>query len=109
LAIAREGGFRRPLALGLSRLAEAHLSQGDTRRALSCLRQSDDVAGGNDEPYNDILFLNAYHRWQVAASQGNAVLERVALGRLKVYRALIERRFPEVEAFDAHVEGRRKP
>lgn len=107
LALAREKGFRRPLALGLSRLAETHLSQKEKSRALSCLKQSDEVAADPNEPYNDILFLNAYHRWDLARGEGNAVLERVALGRLKVYRSLIERKFPEVVAFDAHIEGRR--
>jgi hypothetical protein len=107
LSLAREMGFRRPLALGLSRLAETHLAQKDKARALSCLKQSDEVAGDPTEPYNDILFLNAYHRWDLARAEGNAVLERVALGRLKVFRSLIERKFPEVVAFDAHIEGRR--
>jgi transcriptional regulator with XRE-family HTH domain len=109
LALAREKGYRRPLALGLSRLAETHLSQGEKGRALSCLKQSDEVAAGHDEPYNDILFLNAYLRWDLARAEGNAVLQRVALGRLKAFRSLIERKFPEVVAFDAYIEGRRSP
>ena len=67
------------------------------------------MANSHDEPYNDILFLNAYLRWDLARAEGNAVLQRVALGRLKAFRSLIERKSPEVVAFDAYIEGRRSP
>jgi hypothetical protein len=39
----------------------------------------------------------------MARRESNAVRERLALGRLKHYRPFLERRFPEVDKFDAHV------
>jgi hypothetical protein len=43
----------------------------------------------------------------MASDQGNPTREKIAFGRLKVLRSNLERRFPEVEAFDAFVERRR--
>jgi transcriptional regulator with XRE-family HTH domain len=106
---ARKRGYRRSAALGLTLLAEICLDQGKTRRALHYISQSDQVAGDGD-PYHDIMFLNAFHIWEIARSQGNTVQERMALGRLKHYRPFMESKFPEVEAFDAFIEGaRRRP
>mgnify|MGYP001765334069 CR=1 FL=1 len=104
LARAREHGFRRVAAVALSRLAEAHLEKGDHERASAFLAESDALASRADEMYNDILFLNTYYRWEMARAEENPTREKIAFGRLRHLRALIERRFPEVEQFDRHVE-----
>ena len=58
----------------------------------------------NDEKHFDILFFNAYFEWKMAEMEDNPTRAKIAFGRLKVLRASLERRFPEVEAFDEHVE-----
>ena len=106
LADARAGSFRRLEAAAWSNLAEAHFRAGETEQAQSCFRQSDGLAGA-PEKYPDILFFNAYYEWKMAGSQGNPTREKIAFGRLKALRSSLERRFVEVEAFDAFVERRR--
>ena len=57
---------------------------------------------------DDILFFNAYYEWRMAKDEDNPTGVKIAFGRLKVLRSSLERRFPEVEAFDDFVErGRR--
>ncbi len=104
LARAREHGFRRVAALALSRLAEAHLEKGDHERVSAFLAESDALASRADETYNDILFLNTYYRWEMARADDSPTREKISFGRLRHLRALLERRFPEVEQFDRHVE-----
>jgi tetratricopeptide (TPR) repeat protein len=106
LADARTAGFRQLEAQAWSNLGEAHFRAGETEQAQSCLRQSDTLAG-TPEKYPDILFFNAYYEWKMASNQGNPTRERIAFGRLKALRSSLERRFVEVEAFDAFVERRR--
>ncbi len=53
------------------------------------------------------MFLNAYYEWKIAGGEGNPTRETIAFGRMKALRPCVERRFPEVEAFDAYVEGGR--
>jgi transcriptional regulator with XRE-family HTH domain len=103
-AKARDLGFRRVAALSLTRLSEAFLKRGELDRALQALGESDTLASRPDEAYQDILFLNAYHRWQMARQQGNPTREKIAFGRLRHLRSTLERRFPEVEEFDRHIE-----
>lgn len=103
-ARARELGFRRVSALSLTRLAEAFLKRGDHERAASLLSESDALASRPDESYHDILFLNTFHRWESARAAASPTREKIAFGRLRHLRALIERRFPEVDQFDRHVE-----
>jgi hypothetical protein len=43
----------------------------------------------------------------MAADQANPTREKIAFGRLKALRSSLERRFPEVDTFDAFVERRR--
>ena len=43
----------------------------------------------------------------MARSEDNPTRAKIALGRLKVLRSTLERRFPEVEEFDRYVERRR--
>jgi len=106
LAEARTAGLRRLEAQAWSNLGEAYFRVGETDQAQSCLRQSDALAG-SPEKYPDVLFFNAYYEWKMASNQGNPTREKIAFGRLKALRSSLERRFLEVEAFDAFVERRR--
>ncbi|MBZ5640636.1 MAG: helix-turn-helix transcriptional regulator [Acidobacteriia bacterium] len=103
-AKARELGFRRVAALSLTRLSEAFMRRGERDRALQALSESDALASRPDEAYQDILFLNSYHRWQMARQDANPTREKIAFGRLRHLRSLLERRFPEVDEFDRHIE-----
>jgi hypothetical protein len=101
-------GYRRCAALSLTRLAEAHLGQGDRDTARRYLGESDRIASGTEAGYHDILFLNTFRRWELARAEGRDTRERIAFGRLRHLRALLQRRFPEVDAFDRHVERTRR-
>ena len=57
--------------------------------------------------FPDLLFVNAFYNWKMAAEDQNPTREKIAFGRLKVLRSSLERRFAEVDAFDAFVERRR--
>lgn len=106
LAEAHAAGLRRHEAQAWSNLGEAHFRGGETDQAQSCLRQSDALASAPDK-YSDILFFNAYYEWKMATNQANPTREKIAFGRLKALRSSLERRFVEVDAFDAFVERRR--
>jgi tetratricopeptide (TPR) repeat protein len=101
-------GFRRIGALALTRLGEAHLARGDREEARRCFQESDGLASREDESYPDVLFLNAFRRWEMAREEGHGTREKIAFGRLRHLRARLERRFPEVDAFDRHVERNRR-
>jgi tetratricopeptide (TPR) repeat protein len=107
LAEARAAGRRRLQALAWSHLGEAYYQLKDHDRARACFRESDTLAVHNDERHADILFLNAYYEWRMASGQDNPTRTKIALGRLKVLRSGLERKFPEVEEFDRYVERRR--
>jgi tetratricopeptide (TPR) repeat protein len=104
---ARAAGQRRLEALAWSHLGEAYQQTGDVPRARGCFRESDTLAGQGPDKHTDILFLNAFHEWKMADSEDNPTRAKIALGRLKVLRSTLERRFPEVEEFDRYVERRR--
>jgi tetratricopeptide (TPR) repeat protein len=101
---ARRGQHRRLEALAWSALGEAHWRGSDVLRARRCFRESDALAVYNNEKQNDILFFNAFYEWKMAEQDENPTRVRIAFGRLKALRSSLERRFPEVEAFDEHVE-----
>jgi tetratricopeptide (TPR) repeat protein len=101
-------GFRRIGALALTRLGEAYLGRGDREEARRCFQESDGLASREDESYSDVLFLNAFRRWEMAREEGHGTREKIAFGRLRHLRARLERRFPEVDAFDRHVERNRR-
>jgi transcriptional regulator with XRE-family HTH domain len=103
LEIARARKLRRTEALALTRLAEISIDRGDLKRAKALLVESDAAARNGAEELVDILFLNTYRSWELARRESNAVRERIALGRLKHYRSFLERRFPEVDKFDAYI------
>ena len=103
LEIARTRKFRRSEALALTRLAEIAIGRGDLKRAKGLLAESDTAARNGAEELVDILFLNTFRAWEMARKEANVVRERLALGRLKHYRSFLERRFPEVDKFDAHI------
>jgi tetratricopeptide (TPR) repeat protein len=104
---ARGGKHRRQEALAWSHLGEAYYQLKDVRRARGCFRESDTLASQAKEKHTDILFLNAYYEWKMAKAADNPTRGKIALGRLKVLRSTLERRFPEVEEFDGYVERRR--
>ena len=107
LTEARSGGYRRQQAHAWSYLGEAYYRLGDSARARKCLRESDLLASAGEQ-YGDLMFLNAFYDWKIAGKEDNPTREKIAFGRLKALRSGLERKFPEVEAFDAHVErGRR--
>jgi transcriptional regulator with XRE-family HTH domain len=101
-------GYRRVAALALTRLGEAHLGRGDREEARHAFQESDALASREDDSYPDVLFLNAFRRWEMAREEGHGTRERIAFGRLRHLRPRLERRFPEVEAFDRHVERTRR-
>lgn len=104
LAEAKAGGHRRLQAQAWSNLGEAHYRLGDAVQARGCFRQSDSLAVYNSENQNDILFFNAYFDWKMATEDDNQTRARIAFGRLKALRPSLEKRFPEVDAFDEFVE-----
>jgi transcriptional regulator with XRE-family HTH domain len=108
LDIARARKMRRAEALALTRLAEISMDRGDLKRARTLLVESDLAAKDGKEEFVDILFLNTFRTWEMARKEANAVRERLALGRLKHYRSFLERRFPEVDKFDAYI-GKAQP
>lgn len=99
--------YRRLEALSWSHLGEAYFQLKDARRSRGCFRESDALAGRANEKHTDVLFLNAFYEWKLAEQEDNPTREKIALGRLKVLRSTLERRFPEVEEFDRFVERRR--
>jgi transcriptional regulator with XRE-family HTH domain len=105
---ARRGGFRRVAALSLTRLSEAYRQAGDHNQARETLNESDFMASKSEDSYTDILFLNAYHRWDMAREEGRGTREKIAFGRLRHLRSLLQRRFPEVDAFDNFIERNRR-
>lgn len=107
-ARSREHGYRRIAALSATRMAEAHKQRGDTARASRELMESDALASDPAGPFNDILFLNSFHRWTAARQDGNGTREKIAFGRLRHLRSLLERRFPEVDEFDRWVAKHRR-
>jgi len=108
LEIARGRKMRRAEALALNRLAEISMDRGDLKRARTLLSESDVAARDGKEEFVDILFINSFRTWEMARKEANAVRERLALGRLKHYRSFLERRFPEVDKFDAYI-GKAQP
>jgi tetratricopeptide (TPR) repeat protein len=97
-------GHRRLEANAWSSLGEAYFRLNDPAKSRVCLAESNSLAGTETEPQNDLLFVNAFYEWKMAGEEGNPTREKIAFGRLKALRASLERRLPEVEAFDAHVE-----
>lgn len=104
LVDAKARGFRRLEAQAWSSLGEAYYRQHDAQHSRVCFGESNSIAGAESEPQNDILFLNAFYEWKMAGEEGSPTREKIAFGRLKALRSSLERRFREVEAFDAHVE-----
>jgi len=97
-------GHKRLEARCWSGLAEAYFHLGDDERCRRCIRASNTVAGSNSVEHADLLFVNAWYDWQIGRRQDNPTREKIAFGRLKALRSHVEKRFPEVEAFDAFVE-----
>jgi tetratricopeptide (TPR) repeat protein len=100
----RSAGHRRLEALAWTNLGEAYYRTGDHPRARGCFRESDALAIQASAKHPDLLFVNAYYEWRMAAAEGSPTREKIAFGRLKALRSSLERRFPEAEAFDEYVE-----
>lgn len=101
---ARAGANRRLEARTWTSLAEAYVQLGDEPRARRCIRESNTLLGNGNIAHADLLFANSYHDWCLARVADNPTREKIAFGRLKTLRSHVEKRFPEVEAFDAFVE-----
>ncbi len=101
---ARRGQRHRLEALAWSALGEAYFRLQDAQRARACFRESDALAVHNNEKQPDVLFFNAYYDWKLATQEDNPTRCKISFGRLKALRSSLERRFPEVEAFDEFVE-----
>lgn len=101
---AETAGYRRLQAAAWCRLGKAYYEMKDLKCARSCFGQSDSIAGSGDAIDTDILFFNSYYDWQMAVAHDNPTRAKIAFGRLKVLRSGLERRIPEVEAFDDYVE-----
>lgn len=107
-ARAQREGYRRVAALAFTRMAEAWDQRGELSRARDLLGQSDALASRVEGTFHDILFLNAFHRWRMVREEDNRTGERIAFGQLRHLRSLLQRRFPEVDEFDRHVERNRR-
>lgn len=107
-AVAKQHGFRRVAALALTRLGEAYVQRGDHAAARQHFAESDRVASRADDCYHDVLFLNAFRRWELAREEGAGTREKIAFGRLRHLRPLVTKRFAELDAFDRHVETTRR-
>ena len=101
---ARAGHHRRLESFAWGNLGKAYFTLKDFKRARGCFRESDALAIYNNEKQPDLLFINAYHEWKMAGEEANPTREKIAFGRLKALRSNLERRLPEVEAFDDFVE-----
>ena len=104
---AQQTGYGRVAALALTHMAEAWKTRGDYPKAREFLGESDGLAS-RAEGCSHILFLNGFHRWQMVRDEENSTGEKIAFGRLRHLRSLIQRRFPEVDEFDRHVERIRR-
>ncbi len=104
LTEARSKGHRRLEAHAWTSLGEAHYRSSDAQRARVCFAESNAVIGSDKEPQNDLLFVNSFYEWKMAGEESSPTREKIAFGRLKALRSSLERRCPEVDAFDAHVE-----
>jgi hypothetical protein len=91
-------------ATAWSHLGQAYLHQSDTKRARACFTESDALALYNNQRQPDILFINAFYQWKIAADADNPTREKISFGRLKALRSELERKFPEVEVFDDYME-----
>jgi tetratricopeptide (TPR) repeat protein len=104
LADARAGGHRRLESYAWREVGEAYYRQKEFERARSCFRESDALASYNNDKHIDILFCNAYYDWKMALEEDNPTRAKIAFGRMKALRSGLERRLPEADAFDEHVE-----
>jgi len=91
-------------ALAWTNLGEAYFRLSDIDRARQCFDRSEALIRSGDDPQYDLQFANSYYEWEMARSAGNPTRAKIAFGRLKALRSNVEKRFPEVEAFDASVE-----
>jgi len=107
-AKARTAGYRRSMALAKNRSAEALYLSGAHAECEPLLTESDSISTTGDTSFNDILFMNTYIRWKIAQHDQNFTGEKIAFGRLRHLRALLERKFPEVFDFDQYVETHRR-
>ena len=107
LQTAQKEGYRRCASYTLLYIGQVHLLRQDEKRARDFFEQSEMMAHGGEVRYVDILFQTAFHLWDLARRSGNQVQEKVYFGRLKFLRPQVDRRFPELETFDRHIESGR--
>ena len=92
----------------MNRLGEAYFVKRDFERARAALAEADSLASRSGESYYDILFCNEFLRWRMAQDEESGVREKIAFGRLRHLRSMLERKFPEVIEFDEYVESVRR-
>jgi tetratricopeptide (TPR) repeat protein len=100
-------GSRRLQARCWTGLGEAYFRADDHASARKCVRASNTVIGSGSTDHADLLFVNAWYDWQIGRLSDNPTREKIAFGRLKMLRSHVEKRFPEVDAFDEFVSGGR--
>jgi hypothetical protein len=105
LQITTREGFRRNSAFALLYLGLVHLLKKDPRKARDSFEEAELMAHGGEERYVDILFMTAFHLWEMARAAQNQVQERVYFGRLKFLRSQLDRSFAEVDRFDRFIEA----
>lgn len=101
---ARAAGHRWTVASACSCLAEIHFHRGDYQTARQYMRESNSIASSGEVQYVDILFVNAFYLWKIAATEDGSAEAKIALGRLKFLRPHIEQNLPEVREFDRFME-----
>jgi transcriptional regulator with XRE-family HTH domain len=104
LQVSSRHGFRRCSTYALLYLGQIHLLQEDAKKARDYFEESELLAHSGEERYVDILFMTAFHLWQMARAARNQVQEKVYFGRLKFLRSQLDRHFTEVEKFDQFIE-----
>ena len=101
---AQHGDNTRLKARAWTNLGEAYYRTGNLSRAGHCFQESESLSNTPDRQYADLLFVNAWYDWKMARGSRNPTRTRIAFGRLKSPRSMIEKKFPEVVEFDNFIE-----
>ncbi|MEE8111276.1 MAG: helix-turn-helix transcriptional regulator [Acidobacteriota bacterium] len=108
LAVARRVSDRRGTAYVLHKMASVSILEGKVEDARTYVARSNLASEQGEERYIDILFANTFLIWKQACSTEHGTEAKIAFGRLKHLRSLLERRLPEVEQFDEFVRRTRE-
>ena len=100
---AEKFGYDKQLALALGDLGIASWRSGDERMTETYCRRSNEIARTRD--YLTLVFRNCYYLWKVALNKGNDGAARVNLRTLRSYSGRIDPSLPELNEFNACLEG----